>query len=121
MEKVFINHTNHTLAHWSEEQKKAALQWGPIVEIPFPAIDPSLTSEEVRTKAEEMGEKLLSLHPAAVLCQGEFTYTWHMVQFLKNHGIPALAACSRRVTREWTDEEGSHKEALFRFVQFRSY
>ena len=66
--------------------------------------------------------KILSMEPAAVLCQGEFTYTFAMVERLKALGVPTMAACSERVVEEQLDADGStRKISKFRFVRFRMY
>ena len=84
MKKFFINHTNHPSERWSGEQRKAAQVYGEILDIPFPAVDAEATSAEVATQVEENLEKILVLEPAAVLCQGEFNYTFALVEQLKN-------------------------------------
>ena len=44
---MFINHTNHPSQYWSDEQLAAAHQYGEVVDIPFPLIDPALHSDEI--------------------------------------------------------------------------
>ena len=44
---MFINHTNHPSQYWSDEQLTAAHQYGEVVDIPFPLIDPTLSSNEI--------------------------------------------------------------------------
>lgn len=122
MEKIFINHTNHPSARWSAEQISAAKVYGEIVDVPFPAIDDEATAQEVRELAEANAEKILSLKPAAVLCQGEFNYTFALVERLKTFGVPVLAATSKRVSAEEILPDGSTRQvSTFCFVQFREY
>lgn len=118
---MFINHTNHPSARWGEEQKQAAEIYGGILDVPFPNIPPEMSGVAVAALAEEEGSKILSMNPSAVLCQGEFTYSYHLIRFLKSHGILVLAACSMRDVREWEENRESHKSVIFRFVQFRAY
>ncbi len=119
---MFINHTNHPAEHWSEAQRRAAEAYGEIRDMPFPSVAPDLSADEVRRLAEAQAAELIAMAPAAVLCQGEFTYTYHMVRCLQQAGVLVLAACSERVSRETVDEQGaSHRVSEFRFVQFRSY
>ena len=40
---MFINLTNHPSATWSEEQLKAARQYGEIVDLHFPIIEPTFS------------------------------------------------------------------------------
>ena len=89
MKKIFLNHTNHPSDKWSSEQIAAAEIFGEIIDLPFPAIPPEFEKEEVAKKVAENLKKILSLEPVAVLCQGEFNYTFAMVTFL------------RRQVKEW--------------------
>lgn len=119
---IFLNHTNHNSEFWTVKQRKEAEKYGKIVEFPFPPIPPEAGSNDVKSLAEKNAAKIADLKPKAVLCQGEFTYTYYMVQLLQKMGIIVLAACSCRNTREWKDDDGSiKKEAVFDFVQFREY
>ena len=122
MEKIFVNHTNHPSARWGDEQLTAAKNFGELVDVPFPAINPAASSEEIRELVWANAEKILSLEPAAVLCQGEFNYTFEMVERLKNFGVKVLAATSERIVREEILPDGSSRSiSTFRFVQFREY
>lgn len=44
---MFINLSNHTSTRWSEAQKEAARQYGEIVDMPFSAVSPHISSEEL--------------------------------------------------------------------------
>ena len=119
---IFLNHTNHVSENWSETQRKAAESYGMIQDIPFPAIPAEATKEEVEAIAGRYFDEIREINPAAVLCQGEFTYTFVMVRLLQEAGIKVLAACSERCTEELVDIDGiSRKESIFRFVKFREY
>ena len=119
---LFINHTNHPSAKWVTEQLTAARQYGEVQDQPFPVIDPHSDEGEVHKLAEAAAEKIINLSPAAVLCQGEFTYTFKLVELLKNVGITVLSACSERVSTETIEKDGSiRRESSFRFVRFRRY
>lgn len=122
MKKIFVNHTNHPSERWSAEQKTAAQVYGELVDVPFPAVDAEATPVEVAAQVEDNLKKILALKPAAVLCQGEFTYTFAMVERLKNLGVTAVAATSERVVVEEILSDGSARQiSTFRFVQFREY
>ena len=45
--RYFINLSNHPSAAWGADQLAAAAQYGTIVDVPFPNIDPTLSTEEV--------------------------------------------------------------------------
>ena len=65
----------------------------------------------------KMIERIMSYHPKAVLCQGEFTLAYYIISALMRNGIIVLAACSNRNVKE--DE--NKKIVGFNFVRFRSY
>lgn len=122
MKKIFLNHTNHPSDKWSSEQIAAAEIFGEIIDLPFPAIPPEFDKEEVVEKVAENLKKILSLEPAAVLCQGEFSYTFAMVNELKKNKIPVFAATSERIVSSVVQEDGSSRSvSTFRFVKFRDY
>lgn len=122
MRKIFINHTNHPSTRWSDEQLSAAQAYGEIFDMAFPAVNPNATAEEVRQLAQRNAEKILELEPAAVLCQGEFNYTFALVERLKSSGVKVVAATSERIVISEILPDGSSRQiSTFRFVQFREY
>lgn len=122
MSRIFVNHTNHASSNWSDEQRSAAETFGEIVDVPFPEIPPQADESAVAELAAENLREILKLQPAAVLCQGEFNYTFALVSALRQKNIPVLAATSERVTTETTLPDGSSKKSsVFRFVRFRRY
>ena len=122
MKKIFVNHTNHPSARWNSEQTAVAKIYGEIVDVPFPAVSPHASSEEIRELVQSNAEKILSLEPVAVLCQGEFNYTFAMVGRLKNFGVTVVAATSERVSHEEILPDGTTRQvSTFNFVQFREY
>ena len=122
MKKFLINHTNHPSTRWGQDQLTAAKVYGEIIDFPFPVINPSASTTEVVELVQENLEKILKLEPNAVLCQGEFNYSFAMVERLKNLGITALAATSERVGRVEILPDGSTQQiSTFRFVRFREY
>ena len=119
---MFINHTNHASAKWSAAQKEAAHAWGEIEDLPFPDIGADWDEEHVAKLAEENAAKILAKKPRAVLCQGEFTYIYHLVNLLRAAGVTVLAAASRREAVEEQAEDGSvRKISRFVFTRFREY
>ena len=122
MEKIFVNHTNHPSARWSIEQLTAAQSFGEIIDVPFPAINPRATTEDIGALVEENLAEILALEPSAVLCQGEFNYTFAMVERLKAAGVVVLAATSERISSmEILPDGSSRQSSIFRFVKFREY
>ena len=119
---MFINHTNHASVKWSAAQKGAAQAWGEIVDLPFPDIGADWDEERVAKIAEENAAKILAKKPHAVLCQGEFTYVYHLVNLLRAASVIVLAAASQREAAEEQAPDGSvRKISRFVFTRFREY
>jgi hypothetical protein len=119
---VFINLTNHPAATWSEKQLRAAREYGEVLDISFPEVDPTWTTAQVIERAKPLVDEVLLLNPTAVLCQGEFTLTYHLVKVLKEKNISVVSASSKRTVEETQDADGmNHRKYYFDFVQFREY
>ncbi len=116
---IFINLTNHPSAGWSEEQLKAAQQYGEVVDFSFPNIEPYFTSKEVNELAEITVEGIndLDTHPV-VHIMGEMTFTYAVVSRLKALGITCVASTTERLVKMMPD---GRKISEFKFVQFREY
>lgn len=117
MENIFINFTNHPSHLWDEKQRKASMVYGDIIDLPFPAVDACADEAKICELRDELVSTIMSYHPAAVLCQGEFTLTYAVVSKLKELEITVLSACSTRNVVE----KGNKKEVVFDFVQYRKY
>jgi hypothetical protein len=119
---MLVNFTNHPSEKWSLEQIQAATKYGEIRDMLFPGVDPAASEAEIEAMAEQYCDRIESLAPAAVLCQGEFTLCYSVVQRLHERGIRVFAACSKRDVIEKETEDGStEKLAVFSFVRFREY
>ena len=119
---MLINLTNHPSSKWSTMQKNAASIYGEIVDYPFPQVDPQADEAAISLQAETITADLAELHPNAVLCQGEMTLAFALVSRLKQIGIPVLAACSTRCSRETVTETGSTvRTSEYVFCRFREY
>ena len=117
MGHTFVNFTNHPSDKWETEQRRCALEYGELVNLPFPEVEAEADENAVNEMAESYVRKILDLDPCAVLCQGEFSLAFQVTSMLKAHGITVLAACSRREVKVY----GNKKEVLFQFVRFRKY
>ena len=118
---MFINFSNHPYALWSAEQQAAAQRYGTVVDLAFPAIDPAADEAALDSLATVYADHILHLNPDAVLCQGECTFVYRVVQRLEAAGIPTLAACSRRKSQETTYPDGSTlKRSIFAFAWKRA-
>lgn len=119
---MFVNFTNHPSGSWGAAQRRAAQVYGEILDLPFPDVPPALSAAAVAALADEWAARILDLHPACVLCQGEMTLTFRVVRLLQAQGVAVVAACSERRTLCLTDADGcTRRTSEFRFVRFRAY
>ena len=119
---MFLNCSNHRIENWSKEQIKEAEKYGKVVEYPFPYVTPQLDEEAVYNIASKAVEEIYGMNPDIVMCQGEFTLTYKIIEKLKELNIKVVAACSDRVTTEAKQADGSNKKiAEFKFIRFREY
>lgn len=122
MANTFINLTNHPSTKWGADQLAAARQYGNIVDLPFPAVDPEASSDAIKTLADVCIAKVMEYDNPVVLVQGEFTLVFAIVSRLKEMGIKAMAACAAREVVEHNSEDGTTtKSVVFRFCRFREY
>lgn len=123
---MFVNYTNHPSGCWSEAQKREARKYGTIIDVPFPAVRPSAGKEEITALAEKECKKIMEQikeeeKTSAVLCQGEFTYTCLMVEYLQEKNVKVLSAVSERHVVTISEGEISKKQVEFVFEGFREY
>lgn len=119
---MFVNCSNHASEFWGELQIHEAQKWGEIVDCPFPAVDPEYDEKMIQKLAEETVKCIIQKEPTAVMCQGEFTLTYAIVQQLKKMGILVVAACSERKSAEiWLPDGTVQKKTNFEFIRFRKY
>lgn len=118
----FINYTNHPSANWSEAQRQAAQIYGEIMDMDFPEIEPPWNESQVFSLAYQQARQIIALKPAAVLVQGEFTFSYALISLLQQAGIRVLAACSQRCTESVINEkQETIRRSVFKFVRFRQY
>lgn len=117
---TFINLSNHPSSNWAPLQLKCAGEYGTIVDIPFPDVDPDLSEEELEDLAQRTTKTLCNAYPspATVHVMGEMTLTFLVVSELKSLGYTCLASTSERTVT--TNEKGD-KIVHFEFVRFRQY
>lgn len=117
---MFINLTNHPSATWSEEQLNAARQYGKIVDLHFPIIEPTFSKDDILQLVGECVEAIMGIKDGetVVHVMGEMTFTFNMVNALKNVGITCLASTTERLVTMTSDGK---KVSDFKFVQYREY
>lgn len=122
---MLINLSNHPSTGWKDKQLDTAIaQYGTIQDIPFPNIPPTATAEAVQQLAITYVQQIQKLaqdeanQPFAAHIMGEMTFTFRVVQLLRQSGIYSIASTTKRDTIEHQDGSKTFK---FNFVQFRAY
>lgn len=115
---MFINLSNHPSIGWSKEQLEAAQQYGEIVDLSFPNVEPSFTTKNVNELADVIVEGIKDLDATPVVhVMGEMTFTYAIVTRLKALDITCVASTTERIVQE----ENGKRISEFKFVQFREY
>lgn len=118
----FVNFTNHPSSMWSPEQTRAANIYGNIIDVPFPSIDPHMLEPGIWKIGNTVVEEIMRHNPTAVLCQGEFSLSFHVVRELLKRNVNVFCTCSERKVNEVYDADGRlTKTSHFQFVMFRKY
>jgi hypothetical protein len=124
MKGAFINLSNHPSKGWPKEQIDEALRMSHatiIKDLPFPNINAEMSSDELVEQAKkiagEVEEKCEDCEPKIAMVQGDFTFSWLVVQYLKAMNITCVAATTRRIV----EQEGQVKKSYFQFARFREY
>jgi CRISPR-associated Csx2 family protein len=121
---MLINLSNHPSSTWNNEQIQAAAeQFGEVVDVPFPDIDPQWNAEQIEQLADEYLlkiEKMAVEHQAkpTVHLMGEYTFCFALVRKLQTIGINCVVSTSQR---QATLNPDGTKTIAFNFVQFRPY
>ena len=115
---MLLNLSNHPSIKWLPEQTAAAKkQFSTIEDLPFPPISPTANETELDSLATEYLEMIVAKNPQAVHLMGEMTFTYRLVNLLKNARIACIASTTNRIVE---DRDGK-KIVQFEFVQFRGY
>lgn len=119
---MLINLSNHPVSKWSEEQLSAAqTQFGEVVDLPFPTVDPQADEVAISALADDYVSRVVVLsdnHSISVHLMGEMTLTFSLVSRLQKRNIPCVASTTQRIVHELPD---GGKEVKFQFVRFRDY
>ena len=119
---MLINLSNHPSDKWSAEQTAAAnAQFGEIVNLPFPLIEPNATKEDIARIAQHYLIRVQQIglpNNTAIHIMGEMTLTYQLVVLLKDAGYRCYASTTMR---EVYEQEPGKKTVIFQFVKFREY
>ena len=122
---MFINLSNHQSSKWSSAQLESAFALtsdSHVMDISFPAVPSTATTEDIITIADGLYHKVMANKPETIMVAGEFTLAYAMIELCLRAGIKVVAACSERRTNEVVNEDGTTtKTTVFEFVQFREF
>lgn len=120
-ETYFINISNHPSDKWDEKQRNAALEYGSIVDIPFPEIDTNDSTEKLALLADEYLGKIKAIaspYSAVVHLMGEQTFCFSLLTRLQKAGYRCVASTTKRIVQEIGNNE---RCVVFSFEKFREY
>lgn len=119
---IFVNCSNHPSKGWQDSQKNAALEYGEIVDVPFPNVGSEITNEELDALVDDTVNKILEYKPKAVMLMGEFVTSYKIVNKLKENNIKVLVSVTERNSKEVKGKDGViNKTSVFDFKGFREY
>ena len=118
---MFINLSNHPSQLWNKKQREAALQFGQIVDLPFPSISPYANGNDIDVLVMKYFDIIKQYDHPIVMLQGEFVFTYRLVLKLKENLITVVASCSERKVKEYVVNCRTKKVVDFEFVGFREY
>lgn len=120
---MLLNLSNHPSGQWSEAQlQKAIEQFGQVVDMPFPVINPEGDEMYIKDLAHTYLQRILAMcerYPdITVHIMGELNFCFALVELLKKSGIACVASTT---TRKVIIANNSKKVSEFEFVRFRYY
>jgi hypothetical protein len=118
----FLNYSNHPSNGWLEGQIAAAKEYGEIVDLDFPNINPEFTATMISSLADEAVNRITSYGKDIIVhIMGEMTFTYAVVSRLKALGIKCVASTTKRDPEKTIITPDGKKISEFKFVQFREY
>lgn len=122
---MLINLSNHPSSSWPQNQKDMAkAQYGEVVDLPFPQVDPEASAGDIQNLAATFLEQCKAMagkfgfEQFAVHLMGEMTFSCYLVNLLNQAGVQCVASTTRREVK--TNEKGE-KVSNFQFIKFREY
>lgn len=118
---MFINLSNHPSSEWSEKQKKAALEYGEILDLPFPNVNPDADELEIEMLANQYCQKIIDTANGATCVvhpMGEMSLAFALISLLMKNNIDCFASTSQRHSIKM---DNNTKKIIFDFVKFRKY
>ena len=119
--RLFVNFSNHPFQDWGHSQQEAAKKYGTIEDIPFPDVSPTNNKKDLSSMVNQYVQKITSISKDSETCvhiMGEMTFTFMVVEKLKEMGIKCVASTTERKVTYTSD---GVKQTEFQFVKFREY
>ena len=118
---MLVNFSNHPSRYWGDRQREASCCYGDIIDLPFPVVAPNSSYDQLQDLTHQWVQKILELsdiHDITVHIMGEMTFTFMVVEKLKELGIKCVASTTERKVTYTSD---GVKQTEFQFVKFREY
>lgn len=119
---MLINFSNHPSASWDERQSSAAMEYGTVVDLPFPSVDSTEDEQYIQALTDTYLEKIVAIagtpENATIHIMGEMTLTFALVKALQAKGFRCIASTTDRVVTILPD---GTKNVSFSFSRFREY
>jgi len=98
----------------------AIKQFGGVIDMPFPVIDPHASLNTVQILAEKTFEmiKSMKIYDLRIHIMGEFTFSYNLIKHFQENKIPCFA--STTVRNAIMNPDGT-KTSAFEFLNFRPY
>lgn len=117
-QNMLLNLSNHPSSQWSKAQIVAAEEYGDIIDLPFPNIDPWASEADIAVLADSFFQHIKSIgavESTTIHLMGEFSFTYALLYRLRQEGYDCVVSTSvRNVVMK-----DSVKEVIFDFVRFR--
>lgn len=118
---VFINFSNHPSNIWSKKQLEETRQYGEIIDIHFPNIEPYLNKKDILDMVDDYFKLIISYKDKdeiIVHIMGEMTFCFALIERLKQNNIKCIASTNQRIVNTISSNK---KETIFEFCTYREY
>jgi hypothetical protein len=114
-----LNLSSIPSSKWNKKQQDVAQQqFGEVVDLAFPKIDPSWSEDEVMERVIELVEEMLEIRPTAIHVMGDMHATFLFVIMCAQFQIPCYISTFERTVKM---TKAGKKEITLDFVRFRKY
>ena len=120
---MLLNFSNHHSSNWDTKQKEIAInQYGRILDMEFPIIDPAINENEIKNLVLFYYGKCRTYFNNAdvnnaVHIMGEHTFVFQLINVLIRNGYKCIASTTKRNVININE----NKLSKFEFVRFREY